>query len=210
MMPNLSIASLILFSTLVISYFAFNNEKLKNALILHPWRDSREKRYFTFITSGLIHADWMHLGMNMLTYYFFAFYLESFLGQVNFLILYSSALVLSDLPTFFKYRNRENYRSLGASGAISAVVFSYIFITVPLHQGMSIYVFFFPIPAWLFGLLYLGYSFYMSKRSDSFINHDAHFYGALAGIALTPLLFPESLESWKYFNILEAIPIFMP
>ena len=191
-----SIALLILVSTVVLSFLCFQNESLKDQLILHPWRDIREGRWFTLITSGFIHADWTHLGMNAFSYYFFAFQLEEMIGQLNFLILYMGSLVLSDLPTLFKYRHLSNYRSLGASGAVSAVIFSYIVLSQPFHQNMMLYVFFFPIPAWLFGLLYLGYSYYMSRSADTQVNHSAHFFGALSGILFSILFFPEIGLVW--------------
>lgn len=198
-MPEYSVSLLIFVVTLVLSFICFQQESLKDQLILYPFRDIREKRFYTLITSGFIHADYMHLGMNMMSYYFFAFTLEDMIGPLNFLILYMGALILSDLPTLLKYRELAGYRSLGASGAVSAVIFSYIVLSLPFHQGMTLYVFFFPMPAWLFGILYLGYSFYMSRSEDTQINHSAHFFGALSGILLSFLFYPGLGEVWLRF-----------
>jgi membrane associated rhomboid family serine protease len=189
-------ASLILILTVGVSFLCFQNEALKDKLILHPWRDSREGRWYTLISSGFIHADWTHLGMNAFSYYFFAFHLEDLIGPLYFTVLYLGSLVLSDFPTWIKYKDDSRYRSLGASGAVSAVIFSYIVLTLPTHQDMSIYVFFIPLPAWAFGLLYLGYSFYMSRREDSQVNHSAHFFGALSGILFSFLFYPSLGKQW--------------
>lgn len=189
-------AALILNLTLVVSFMCFQNEALKDKLILYPWRDSREGRWYTLISSGFIHADWTHLAMNAFSYYFFAFQLEGLIGPIAFIVLYLGALILSDFPTWLKYKSDSRYRSLGASGAVSAVIFSYIVLTLPTHSDMMIYVFFIPLPAWAFGLLYLGYSYYMSRRGDSQVNHSAHFFGALSGILFSFLFYPSLGLVW--------------
>ena len=103
-----------------------------------------------------------------------------------FLILYLGALIFSVLPTYFKHRNDYNYRSLGASGAVSAVLFAFIL----LRPWETIYVFFIPLPAILYAVLFLGYSMYMSRKGGDYINHDAHFFGALFGVAFTIIVSP--------------------
>jgi membrane associated rhomboid family serine protease len=124
----------------------------------------------------------------MFTFFFFAFSLEGALGHWQFGFLYIASMVLSDLPTVAKHKNDYGYRSLGASGAISAVVFSYILFN-PLD---SMYLMFLPIPipAIIFGVLYLVYCSYASKRGLGNINHDAHFFGALSGLMITIILKP--------------------
>ena len=125
--------------------------------------------------------------MNMLSYYFFAFTLEKQIGSVQFGILYLVSLALSDLSTILKHKDHFWYNSLGASGAVSAVVFSYILF----FPDAEFYLFFIPIPinAVIFGVLYLVYSAYASKQSSN-INHDAHFFGAIAGIIVTIIFDP--------------------
>jgi len=187
-LQNTPVASIIFIFTLVTSIYAFNDAGLYGKFMLHPYSVYRRQNVYTLITSGLIHGSWMHLIFNMFTFYAFAFTLEATIGSVRFGLLYFIGLVLSDIPSVIKHKNDYNYHSLGASGAISAVLFSYI-LFYPLNTLM---IFPLPIPIWaaLFGVLYLVYSYYMSKSSRDNINHDAHLYGAIAGIVVTVLLVP--------------------
>ena len=134
----------------------------------------------------------MHLFFNMFTFYAFAFTLEQMMGSWQFGLMYFIALILSDLPTVFKHKDDFHYNSLGASGAISAVLFSYI-----LYNPLSkIYIMFIPIgiPAVIFGGLYLIYCAYASKNSRDNINHDAHFFGALTGLIFTVIFVPGIIQ----------------
>jgi membrane associated rhomboid family serine protease len=162
--------------------------------IFHPYSVIREKRYSTFFTSGLIHADYSHLAFNMLTFFFFGFALEKMMGSIPFLFLYLISLATSEIGTLIKHKDNNSYYSLGASGAVSAVLFSYILYS-PLSK---IYLFFIPIgiPAWLFGPIYLAYCVYAAKKSSDHINHDAHFYGAISGIILTIIFNPSIISSF--------------
>lgn len=186
------VASIIFLFTIVTSLYAFSNPGLYGKFMLHPYSVSRGDRVYSLITSGLIHKDWGHLFVNMLSYFFFAFPLErtfaqySDWGHFQFAGLYLVSLVLSDVSSVIKHKDHFWYNSLGASGAVSAVVFSWILFD-PLGR---IYVYFLPMPAVLFGILYLAFSVYESKRSSS-INHDAHFYGALTGMVLTIIFYPD-------------------
>ena len=180
------VASLIFVFTLITSLYAFNDNQLFGKFMLHPYSIAKGNKYFTFITSGLIHADWMHLFFNMFTFFFFAFQLEAMIGHWQFALLYFASLILSDIPTVIKHKDDYRYSSLGASGAISGVLFSYILFK-PLSM---IGVMFIPMPAIVFGVLYLIYCMYMSKNSRDSINHDAHFFGALTGLILTVILVP--------------------
>lgn len=178
------VASIIFVFTLITSIYAFNHTDLFGKFMLHPYSVAKGNKLYTFITSGLIHADWMHLFFNMFTFFFFAFKLETMIGHWQFGLLYIVSLVLSDIPTAIRHKNDYRYSSLGASGAISAVLFSYI-----LFQPLSIIgVMFIPMPAIVFGVLYLIYCMYMSKNARDSINHDAHFFGALTGLILTVIL----------------------
>ncbi|HEY8780240.1 MAG TPA: rhomboid family intramembrane serine protease [Mucilaginibacter sp.] len=188
------VASFIFVITILSSIWAFSNDNAYSNMILHPYSVSRGQRVYTVITSGLIHNDWMHLIFNMLSYYFFAFQLEAVLGHWQFGLLYTLSLILSDLPTMYKHRNDDWYHSLGASGAVSAVIFGAIMFN-PLVKMMIMPI---PIgiPAVLFGVLYLVYCNYASKYSRDNINHDAHFFGALSGLLITIALSPHVVHSF--------------
>ncbi|MFI5451324.1 rhomboid family intramembrane serine protease [Pedobacter sp. UC225_61] len=180
------VASIIFIFTLITSIYAFNDATLYGKFMLHPYTVSKGKKLYTFITSGLIHADWTHLFFNMFTFYFFAFRLEMMIGHWQFGLLYFLSLILSDIPTVIKHKDHFWYNSLGASGAISAVLFSYI-----MFEPMSLIgVMFIPMPAILFAILYLAYSWYMSKNAKDNIGHDAHFFGALTGLIFTVIFVP--------------------
>ena len=127
------VACIIFAVTIAISLLAFYNDNLYTRLILQPYNVSRGKYVYTLITSGFIHADWMHLLFNMMTFYFFAFQLEATIGHWQFGLLYGASLILSDLPSVVKHKNDFWYRSLGASGAISGVVFSFFIIELFAH-----------------------------------------------------------------------------
>lgn len=188
------VASIIFVLTIITTLFGFNDNTAQNNMILHPYSVARKKNIYTLITSGFIHNDWMHLFFNMFSFYAFAFQLELIVGHWQFLVLYMVSLVLSDLPSVYKNRDNYHYRSLGASGAISAVVFSSILYN-PRSEMMIIPI---PvaIPAYIFGGLYLFYCTYASKYSHDKINHDAHLYGALAGIIITIILNPDVISQF--------------
>ena len=183
---NTPVASFIFIFTIVTSIYAFNDNSLYGKFMLNPYNVSRKHRMYTLITSGLIHADWMHLIFNMITFFSFGFALESMIGSLNFGIIYFVSLILSDIPSVLKHKNDIWYNSLGASGAISAVLFSYILF----NPFSTLYIMPLPIPIWaiVFGPLYLLYCVYAAKQARDNINHDAHFFGALSGLILTVLL----------------------
>jgi membrane associated rhomboid family serine protease len=188
------VASVIFAITLITSLIAFYNHNLLGKMMLHPYSVSRGKGLYTLITSGLIHRDTMHLLFNMLSYYFFAFQLEMVIGHWQFGLLYIVSLVLSDMPSVLKNKENYSYYSLGASGAISAVIFGAI-LYFPLAK-MGLLILPILIPAYVFGILYLIYCTYASKYSRDNINHDAHLYGALSGLMITILLNPPVLPSF--------------
>lgn len=184
-----SITIIILIITCLVSFGAFNNQKIMNDLIFYP-PAVQQGQWYRFFTCGLIHADIGHLAFNMISLYFFGEGVERAftaimgdLGRWVFLILYLSALVASLLPTYLKNKDNHYYRSLGASGAVSAVIFSGLL----LAPGSSVYLFLIPIPipGFIFAPLYLLISIYLDRRGDSNINHSAHIWGAVYGLAFT-------------------------
>ncbi len=186
------VASIIFIFTVITSIYAFSDHSVYGKFMLHPYTVSKGKKLYTYITSGLIHADWMHLFFNMFTFVFFAFPLEMMMGHWQFGLMYFLALILSDIPTVIKHKDHFWYNSLGASGAISAVLFSYI-----LFKPFTIIgVMFIPMPALLFAVLYLAYSWYMSKNGKDNIGHDAHFFGALTGLVFTIIFVPGIIQNF--------------
>ena len=188
------VASIIFVITLATSLMAFSNHNIYGNFILNPYGVSRGQRVYTVITSGLIHKDWNHLFFNMLSYYFFAFQLEAMLGHWQFGLLYVLSLILSDLPSIQKHKDDIWYNSLGASGAISAVIFSFIMFNPKAQMGLMFIPI--PIPAWIFGILYLVYCHFASKHARDNVNHDAHLYGAVSGVVITFALHHEVINEF--------------
>lgn len=184
----ISITLIIIISTVIVSLIAFNNEQVMDNLIFYPPAVTEKNQYYRFITCGFIHADFGHLAFNMISFYLFAnalvepAFIQFFgdYGRAMFLIMYVLALIVCLLPTYWKNKTNENYRSLGASGAVSAVVFAGIMIS-PLSQ-LGFFIIPPVIPGFVFGPLYLILSYYMDKRGGDNINHSAHIWGALFGV----------------------------
>ena len=172
----------------IVSFMAFKNSRLMNDLILWPPAITKQREYHRLVTYGLVHADFGHLFFNMLTLYFFGQVMEGFfaghLGGFGFALFYIGGLVFSILLTYVKHRNNAGYRSLGASGAVSAVMFSFIL----LAPWQKIIVFVIPLPAIVYAVLYTIYSIFMDRQGQSNINHNAHLWGAAYGVIFTLLM----------------------
>jgi membrane associated rhomboid family serine protease len=186
------VSALIFLFTIVTSIYAFYDEGTYGKFMLHAYSVAKGKNVYQLITSGLIHKDWSHLIFNMLSYYFFAFNLERIIGHWQFGLLYFLSLILSDLPSVFRHKDHFWYNSLGASGAVCAIVFSFIMFS-PMTK-LIIFPIPIPIPAVLYGVLFLVYTSYAGRKANDGINHDAHFYGALAGVIITIALFPQAIS----------------
>ena len=185
----MSIAAIILVVTLATSLAAlYGSPKIIESSLFRPYWFLRRRQYATIVTSGLVHADLPHLIFNLITFYFFAFQLEKQIGGARFAALYLIGLVVSDAGTYFKHRNDPDYASLGASGAISAVLFASI-VYFP-WQKLFIIPIPVPIPAPIFAIGYVAYSWYSARHARGRINHDAHLGGALAGLAFVALTDP--------------------
>ncbi len=186
--------------TILISLLAFNDRNLMGKLLFTPYDVRHSNQWYRFITSGFIHADFMHLAMNMFVFYTFGEAVENVYvvlfgtkGKLFFLILYIGAMIFADLATYAKHNNDRYYASLGASGAVSGVMFAFIFFAP--WQGLTFIFFpFAKIPAFILGILYLVYSSYMSRKGGDRINHDAHFYGAVFGFLFTIALKPDLVK----------------
>ena len=178
-----------LVANVAISFFAFSNEAFLRWGILHSGSIIRNREYHRILTSGFLHADPMHLLFNMITLYFFGPVIESVIGSQSFFIVYLAALIGGSLFALFRHRNDYNYSALGASGAVSGIVFSFcLFAPFAL-----IFVFFIPVPAILYAVLFMLYSLYGMGRNNDNIGHDAHLAGAVIGVVATILAEPRSL-----------------
>lgn len=184
----------IIIATVITSLIAFSNQQLMGKLIFNPYMISKRGEWFRFITSGFIHADFMHLFVNMFVLYNFGEHVEFFYGAffeekglIYFLFLYAGALIISIMPSYSKQKENFNYNALGASGAVSAILFALI-----LFQPFVPFYFFgrIKIPGILVGILYLVFEYYMGKKGGDNINHDAHFWGAVFGLVFTISLKP--------------------
>ncbi len=185
--------------TVVVSWMAFNNRALHDRLILWPPAVDRKRQYDRLVTCGFIHADWMHLLFNMFTLYFFGGQIETVMvsltgSYLTYPAFYLAALVVSILPSYLKNQKNPNYQSLGASGAVSAVLFAFIL----LSPWTVILVFFIPAPAIIYAVFYVGYSIWMDRRGGDRINHSAHLAGAAFGVlfmlAMRPAIFEHFLS----------------
>ena len=179
--------------TCLVSWMAFNNRKLMDRLILWPPAIDQHRQYDRLVTYGFIHGDFMHLLFNMVTLFFFGQQIEQLMTRVMgiwaYPVFYVSALVVSILPTYLKNQKNPNYFSLGASGAVSAVLFAFVL----LAPWSTIGVMFIPMPAIVFAVLYIAYSIWMDHRGGDRINHSAHLAGAAYGVLFMVIMEPRVL-----------------
>ncbi|MEO8669670.1 MAG: rhomboid family intramembrane serine protease [Tahibacter sp.] len=191
----LSLNILIIGVTCLVSFVAFNNRRLIDQLILWPPAINHHREYYRLVSYGLIHADGMHLLFNMMTLYFFGRVIEPLivghLGAIGYIAFYIGALIASILPTYAQNKDNPEYRSLGASGAVSAVLFAYILIQpwsrIYLYGAIG-------VPAIIYAALYIGYSIYMDRARKDNVNHSAHLWGAAYGIAFLLVMEPSVLS----------------
>lgn len=193
-----SLTYILIAITVIISLYAMNNRDIMYKFMMNPYAVMHRGQYFKLLTSGFIHKDYTHLILNMLSFFFFGPTLEDEFAQafgaaspVYFILLYVLAIIVSDLPTLFKHRNNPGYNSLGASGAVSAVIFACILFEPLLTLTLYFAI---PIKGFIFAALYIIYSYVSSKQSRDGINHDAHLYGALFGVLFCIVLYPHSIE----------------
>ncbi len=190
----MSINLLLVLSISIVSYISFNNSSLYNKLIFSPYIIARQKQFTRFITSAWLHADYMHLIINMIVLFSFGQFLESVMnsffgniGSLLYLILFLGAVIIAHIPSYMKEKDSYHYGSVGASGGTSGVLFA----TILLNPWQQLELFFFlPIPGIVFGILYLWYSQRMAQRAQDNINHSAHIFGALAGMLFLILMKP--------------------
>jgi len=189
----------IVIATVLISLVAFSNQSVMDKLLFSPYRTIYNKEWYRLLTHGFVHADYVHLFINMYVLYSFGSAVESIFKSLqysgviqswilHFSVLYFGGIVIASLTTLKKHKDNIYYHSVGASGAVSAIVFTFIFFA-PLSK--LLFMFIIPIPAIVFGILYLAYTHYMSKKGGDYINHDAHFVGSVFGFIYPLLINPK-------------------
>ncbi|OYT14831.1 MAG: rhomboid family intramembrane serine protease [Bacteroidetes bacterium 4572_77] len=194
---------IIIVITILVSISAWNQADLFAKLRFNPTLIKERKEYWRAFSYGLIHADWIHLGINMFVLYSFGSVVIQYFslvfpgsGIAFYLLLYVGGLAVSVVPAYIKHKNNPYYNAVGASGAVSAVLFSSI-VFDPMNE---IYLFPIPfgVPAVVFGILYIAYSAYMNKKANDNVGHDAHLWGGVYGFLLTMALKPSLIG--HFFN----------
>lgn len=201
------ISIIIILATVILSMLCFKNHSISEALNFNPSRIIQKKEYYRFVSHAFVHGDWVHLLVNMFVFFSFGIYVENSFAQLeaeeiisssklSFILLYFGGIIIASIRSFMKYKNQPWYRSVGASGAVSAVLFTSIFLS-PMSE-----IYFYgvlPVKGIVFGILYLVYSSYMNRKSKDNINHDAHFWGAVYGF-----VFPLFLDLGLIDNFLNS------
>lgn len=182
--------------TCLISWIGFKDRSFLDRWLLNPYQARRRKRLAPYLSYGFVHADFTHLLFNMITLFFFGRAMEGFFaphfGGFGYYVFYLGGIVVSVLPSALPNRNNPNYATLGASGAVSAVLFAYI-----LLQPLSLlFIYFVPVPAILYAIGYVAYSIYLDKRGGDNVNHSAHLWGAAYGVLFTIVLEPGVLPAF--------------
>lgn len=197
MLMSITLAICIL--TFLISYQAFNKPEIIYKLRHYPIAEYQQKEWYRLLSSGFVHGGWIHLLINMFVLYQFGPIVESIfeeifgqlIGAALFIILYLSTIVVADLPSYFKHKNNPNYSAIGASGAVSGIVFIYI-LFFP-WTTLSLYGII-PFKAIVGGIAYLIYSSWASKNRNDGVDHSAHFFGALYGIIFMIAIYPPTVS----------------
>lgn len=206
----MSITLIIVILTCIISFTSFSNQKQLNDLIFYPPAITNRNQWYRFVTHGLIHANIPHLAFNMIALYSFGEAVEKYIfsnecvfgsyGKIIYLIMYVLALIMASIPTYFAHKDNYHYRSLGASGAVSAVMFA----SLVLIPQLPINIMFIPIdiPGFIMGPLFLLISAYLSHKGGDNINHSAHFWGAAFGFVFTlvMVIVMSKIDVWENFQ----------
>ena len=187
----MSLTLAIIIITCIVSITSFTRPNAIDDLSMWPMMIDNKKQYYRFITSGFVHGDWQHLIFNMFTLYFFGPVIEQLFPPVTFILFYVLGLIVSDVPSYLKHRRSYGYRSIGASGAVSAVIFATILLdpwnVIRLYGIIKVW-------AILYAVLYIIYCVYAGRRGKDNINHDAHLWGALYGVVFTIIYTPSIVQ----------------
>lgn len=196
---KLNITTILTIATVVVSLICFNNSSIFNKLKHYPLIEYKDKSYFRWLTSGFVHGDYLHLGVNMFVFYQFGTIVEEYfyasfngnVGSILYIFIYLATIIMANIPTYYKQKHNGYFSSVGASGGVSGIVFIYIMLQPWSLLGLFAII---PIPAIIFGILYLWYSTWSAKNQNDNIDHEAHFYGAIAGILLAIITTPNILN----------------
>lgn len=200
---DISITILIIAFTVLVSYQGFSNYAVIERLKHYPGRESGGKEYYRLLTSGFVHADWMQLLINMFVLYSFGEYIEMYIvttfgnieGRVIFLLLYLLNIILANIPTAIRQSHNPAFSSIGASGAVSGIIF--IFILMHPWSTLSLFLII-PVPAIIAGVGYLIYSSWAANQGHGRLDHSAHFAGAIAGMLMITLLDKSIITDFMY------------
>lgn len=190
------LTTIILVITIIISWICFSNPQIFKALSLYPYRCIHNHEWYRLLTHGFVHANWTHLFVNMFVLWSFGNNVEAIFNHIGFgkglfLVLYFGGIIVSSIVDIIRYRNNSHYDSIGASGAVSAVIFSSIFFN-PWSNILFFAII--PIPGIIFGIIYLVYCQYMARQAKDNVNHNAHFYGAIYGFLFPIIIRPQLIE----------------
>lgn len=191
----MNLTLIIVIFTCIVSILCFNNRRLFDSLKHYPIAESRNNQYYRWLSSGFVHGDYIHLFINMFVLHEFGKTVENYLiknfgligGSILFVVSYVLIIIMSDIPTYYKHINNAYFSSVGASGGVSGIIFIYILLYPWNMLGLYMII---PVPAIIFGVLYLWYSTWASKNQNSNIDHEAHFYGAIAGVLIAVVTRP--------------------
>jgi membrane associated rhomboid family serine protease len=208
----ITINTILCIAIVAVSLYAWRSSSIINKFMFNPYVVVQRNEWHRFITSGFIHADYGHLFFNVFSLYIFGDLILETLGllfgeklaDILYLALFVLGVIVSDLPSFFKHKNHPHYNSLGASGGVSSVVFASILLFPTMHISVMFVV---GMPAFIYGGLYLWYSYYMSNKGFDNINHSAHLIGSVFGIIFMLILKPTLAQDF-WFQIMDWIGSF--
>lgn len=208
--PSAPVVVALLIANSLLSFWGFRDEAFREKLLLNPYDVRIDRRYFTWLTCGFVHANPFHLFANMLTLFFFGPMLEFHLGSLLFALVYLAGLLAGSAGTHLRYLRNSSYPgTLGASGAISAVVLGAIAVEPSLGLSLPGLTLLHPalvLPGWIAGALLLALSllFMLLPKEEKVMNHDAHFWGAIVGLVICLIAQPEGFQAWSQALTIKA------
>ena len=205
MNKKMDLSLIIILATCAISYKGFNDRLFFEKYKFNVSSILYKKEQVRLISSGFLHSDWIHLFFNMLSLYFFQDIVNQFFGTIGFLLIYFGSMILGNIFSLMIYKNQPWYSAIGASGAVSGIIFS----AIAMYPELRIAIFFIPITGWIFGFLYFGYSVYMMLNPKQWDNmgHSAHLGGAIFGILYAFIFHTEYVIENIYYILIMSIPL---